>query len=118
MSATLTWSLIADKLTDGHSERRRCIRVPWVTPITVSVAGGDGRGPRTDKTSTIDFSMNGISFAWRHPIEPGTAISVRFDYLSRQPELTGVVRHFTHVDGRPYYRVRAEFIDPYEDARR
>ena len=118
MSSTQTWTPIVDKLTAGHSERRRCSRVPWVTDITVSVAGGDGRRPRTDKTTTIDFSMIGISFTWRQPIEPGAAISVRFDYLSRQPELTAVVRQSTNVDGRSRYRVSAEFIDPYEDARR
>ena len=110
MSSTQTWTPIVDELTAGHSERRRCSRVPWVTDISVSVARGDGRRPRTDKTTTVDFSMMGIGFVWRQSIEPGTAISVRFDYLPRRPELAATVRHCTCVNGA-YYRIGAEFID-------
>ena len=116
MLSTQTWTMIAEKLP-GHADRRRCERVLWTTPITVSVAGGDGGASCTDKTSTIDFSMIGISFAWRQPIKPGTAISVGFENMPRQADLTATVRDCTHVR-RAHYRVGAEFIAAYDDVRR
>ena len=94
-------------------ERRWCWRIPWLTHVTVSVAGPDGLEPCAEDTTTQDASLIDLSFRWRRPIEPGTVILVRFESLPKRPELAATVRHCTHVGGT-HFHVGVELIDNYD----
>ena len=115
MNSTQTWAPIAKQLIAADRERRGCRRVPWLTHVTVSVAGDRGCEGGTDDTTADDFSPSGISFIWRQSMEPGVLIDVCFELLPDQPELAAEVRHCTHIGGT-FYHIGAEFTDNSEVA--
>ena len=112
MSLKEAFDPVADKLKAAR-ERRHYGRLPWVTHVTVAIAGDGVREYCADDTATHDFSLADISFTWRERVEPGTVITICLESLPQRPELTATVRHCTHVGGT-FYHVGAEFIDNYE----
>ena len=95
---------------NGSAKRCRSKRPPWVTHITVSISGDDGRPCCTEITTTHDISRYGVSFVWRQSIEPGTIVTVWFEALPHRPELAAEVRHCTHI-GDIYHHIGTEFIE-------